>query len=207
MSHDFTSFFLSWLSNPLRVGAVAPSSNALADIMTSAITPASGPVIELGPGTGVFTQKLLQKGLRQEDLILIEYGSDFVRTLQLRFPGAQVIWMDATRLAAMPIAAHHSIGTVVSGLPLLTMSPRKVISILVGAFRYLRADGAFYQFTYGPRVPIPRPILDRLSLKATVVGHTFSNLPPATVYRLTRRAPSRLIFPPQQNPARVQAQM
>jgi phosphatidylethanolamine/phosphatidyl-N-methylethanolamine N-methyltransferase len=191
MSHDATSFFLSWLFNPRRVGAVAPSGNALAELITREITPSSGPIIELGAGTGVFTYKLLQKGIRQQDLTIVEYGSEFVQILQLRFPGARVLWMDAARLGTVKLADDGAVGAIVSGLPLLTMSPRKVLSILSGAFRYVRPNGAFYQFTYGPRAPIPRPILDRLGLKATLVGRTMNNLPPASVYRLVRRAPSR----------------
>jgi phosphatidylethanolamine/phosphatidyl-N-methylethanolamine N-methyltransferase len=191
MSHHLTSFFLSWLSNPRRVGAIAPSSDALAELITREITPSSGPVIELGPGTGVFTYKLLQKGIRQQDLTLIEYGSDFVRILQLRFPGARVLWMDAGRLGAMKLAEDGSVGSVVSGLPLLIMPPKKIVSILSGAFRYIRPNGAFYQFTYGPRCPVPRPILDRLGLKAVMLDRTMHNLPPAAVYRLTRRAPCK----------------
>ena len=191
MSHDFTSFFLSWLTHPSRVGAIAPSSNALAELITKEITPSSGPVIELGPGTGVFTHKLLQKGIRPEDLTLVEYGSDFVRLLQLRFPDSRVLWMDAARLGGSKVAEDHSVGSVVSGLPLLTMSPKKVMSILSGAFRYVRPNGVFYQFTYGPRFPVPRTILDRLGLKAQLIGRTINNLPPAAVYRLTHRAPCR----------------
>jgi len=191
MSQHFRSFFLSWMSNPHRVGAIAPSSDALAELITKEITPSSAPVIELGPGTGVFTHKLLEKGIRPQDLTLIEYGSEFVSVLQLRFPGVRVLWMDAGRLGAVKVAEEASIGSVVSGLPLLTMSPKKVVSILSGAFRYVRPNGAFYQFTYGPRFPVSRPILDRLGLKATRLGRTIHNLPPATVYRLTRRAPRR----------------
>jgi phospholipid N-methyltransferase len=193
MSRHLASFFRSWLSNPIRVGAIAPSSDALAELITSEITPASAPVIELGPGTGVFTRKLLQKGIPPPELILIEYGSEFVSVLQLRFPGVRVLWMDATKLVPGRIAEEGSVGAVVSGLPLLNMSPRKVVAIMSGAFHYLRPNGAFYQFTYGPRFPVPRPILDRLGLKATRIGRTLHNLPPATVYRVTRRPPLRLV--------------
>jgi len=38
----------------------------------------------------------------------------------------------------------------------MTMSPRKVMSILSGAFSHMRPTGSFYQFTYGPRCPVPR---------------------------------------------------
>jgi phospholipid N-methyltransferase len=193
MTRHLGSFFRSWLSNPIRVGAIAPSSEALAEIITSEITPASAPIIELGPGTGVFTRKLLQKGIPPQGLILIEYGSEFVSVLQLRFPGVRVLWMDASKLVPARFAEEGSIGAVVSGLPLLNMSPRKVVAILSGAFHYLRPNGAFYQFTYGPRFPVPRPLLDRLGLRAVRIGRTLHNLPPATVYRVTRRPPLRVV--------------
>lgn len=192
MSHDFLSFFLAWQAAPRRVGAIAPSSEALAELITSEITPASGPIIELGPGTGVFTYKLLQRGLKQQDLTLVEYGSEFVPKLQLRFPGARVLWMDASRMTSHRIAEPKSIGAVISGLPLLTMPARKVLAILGGSFHFLKPNGAFYQFTYGIRCPIRRSILDRLGLKATRLDHVVRNIPPATVYKLTRRAPWRI---------------
>jgi phosphatidylethanolamine/phosphatidyl-N-methylethanolamine N-methyltransferase len=193
MSHDFISFFQAWMASPLRVGAVAPSGTALAELITSEITAGTGPILELGPGTGVFTYQLLKRGIRQQDLTLVEYGSDFMRLLQVRFPGARVLWMDASRLAAEQIFDGAPVGAVVSGLPLLNMSTRKVISILGGAFSYLRPGGAFYQFTYGMRSPMPRPILDRLGLKATLLDRTLRNVPPAAVYRLTRRPQVKLI--------------
>ena len=188
MPPDAVSFLLSWLASPRRVGAIAPSSDALARLITSEITPASGPIIELGPGTGVFTSQILQKGIRPEDLMLIEHGSEFATLLQNRFPGVRVVWMDAASLGAARLAEDGSVGAIVSGLPLLIIPPRKVVAILSGAFRYLRPNGTFYQFTYGPRFPVPQRILDRLGLSAVPIGRTLRNLPPAAVYRLTRRA-------------------
>ncbi|MEH2511153.1 phosphatidylethanolamine/phosphatidyl-N-methylethanolamine N-methyltransferase [Nitrobacteraceae bacterium AZCC 1564] len=186
---DFFQFFRSWISDPLRVAAIAPSGESLARVMTQEILPSDGPVLELGAGTGVFTKALLARGIRESDLTLVEYGSDFMRALQFRFPNARVLWMDASQLGQHDLFPDAPAGAVVSGLPLLSMSPRKVISILTGAFSHIRPGGAFYQFTYGPRCPVSRPILDRLGLKATRIGGTVLNLPPASVYRITRRQP------------------
>ncbi|MBR2118152.1 MAG: methyltransferase domain-containing protein [Pseudomonadota bacterium] len=186
---DLFRFFWSWTSDPLRVAAIAPSGESLARVMTREIGPSDGPVLELGAGTGAFTRALLAQGVRETDLTLVEYGSNFMRMLQLRFPQARVLWMDASQLGQYKLFPEANVGAVVSGLPLLSMSPRKVMSILNGAFGYLKPTGAFYQFTYGPRCPVPRPILDRLGLKATRVGGTVRNLPPAAVYRITRRQP------------------
>lgn len=186
---DFVHFFRSWISNPLRVASVTPSGESLARLITQEIAPLDGPVIELGPGTGVFTRALLARGVAESDLTLIEYGPEFMAGLQRRFPQARALQMDAAKLAHADLFDGEPVGAVISGLPLLSMSPRKVTAILAGAFSYMRPGAAFYQFTYGPRCPVPRPILDRLGLKAVHIGHTVRNLPPAAVYRISRRKP------------------
>ncbi|WEX07705.1 methyltransferase domain-containing protein [Chelativorans sp. AA-79] len=186
---DVLPFLRAWLSNPWRVSAIAPSSSALADLITSEIGPKSAPVLELGAGTGVFTRALLKRGLAQEDLTIIELGPDFVTLLRQRFPNARILPVDAARLAQAGLYEGAPVGAVVSGLPLLSMSPRKIMAIVAGAFFYMRPGGSLYQFTYGPRCPVPRPILDRLGLKAVRIGRTMLNVPPASVYRITRRSP------------------
>ncbi|EJN02130.1 SAM-dependent methyltransferase [Phyllobacterium sp. YR531] len=184
---DQWQFFRTWLSDPFRVAAIAPSGQSLGRLITSEIDVNHAPVLELGPGTGVFTRALLSRGLRETDLILVEYGTEFSNVLQQRFPNAFILNLDAARLTDCKLPVSSGIGAVVSGLPLLSMSPRKVMSILRGAFSHIRSGGSFYQFTYGPRCPVPRTILDRLGLKATRIGGTVRNLPPASVYRISRR--------------------
>lgn len=183
---DFLRFFRSWISNPLRVAAVAPSSDSLARLITSEISALDAPVLELGPGTGVFTRALLARGVPETELTLLEFGSDFLPGLNRRFPQARIVQMDAALIAEADLFADEAAGAVISGLPLLSMSPRKQEAILAGAFEVLRPGGAFYQFTYGPRCPVPRVILDRLGLDAERLGKTVRNLPPAAVYRITR---------------------
>lgn len=184
-------FFRALVSNPRNVGALTPSGANLASLITSEITAASGPVLELGPGTGVFTEALLERGVRESDLTLIEYGSDFMRLLQARFPKARVLWMDAAWMASYNLF-EQPLGAVVSGLPLLNLAPKKVSAILAAAFGKLREGGSFYQFTYGMRCPISKAQLEELGLKATYMGRVLLNVPPASVYRITRSKPSRL---------------
>jgi phosphatidylethanolamine/phosphatidyl-N-methylethanolamine N-methyltransferase len=182
------SFFLHWLSDPLQVGAVAPSSQALAAVMTTEIAPESAPVIELGPGSGAFTRALLDRGVPQRRLALIEQSPSFALALRQRFPDARVLCVDAAILRSIDVFSGEGAGAVVSGLPLLLMSPNKVGAILGSAFKCLRPGGAFYQFTYGSRSPVPRPTLDRLGLTATLIGRTLANIPPAAVYRIQHRS-------------------
>jgi len=77
---------------------------------------------------------------------------------------------------------------VVSGLPLVLFSRPEKSDLLSQSFTMLKEDGAFYQFTYGGRCPVSRGQLDALGLEAKRVGVTLFNLPPAFVYRITRRS-------------------
>jgi phospholipid N-methyltransferase len=169
------------------VGAIAPSGRRLARLITSEISPHCAPVLELGPGTGVFTRALLGRGLSEDELILVEQDPHFARLLRRDYPDAWIVQMDAARLREINIVDGEPAGAVVSGLPLLSMSMRSRIAILQFAFRHLRPGGSFYQFTYGLRCPIPRAVLERLGLKATRMGSTLINAPPATVYRIRPR--------------------
>lgn len=189
MSVADTLFFLrSWLRNPRRVGAVAPSGQALARRITAQITPVSAPVIELGPGTGAFTQAILARGVPPEQLVLVEADRAFARALEARFPMLRVLAMDAARLGrSEPLFGDALAGAVVSGLPLLAMPGDVVEAIVAGAFAQLREGGSFYQFTYGPRCPVPRDMLERHGLVAQRIGYALWNLPPASVYRIARK--------------------
>ncbi|GAB1362755.1 hypothetical protein MASR1M32_19910 [Rhodobacter sp.] len=78
------------------------------------------------------------------------------------------------------------VGTVISGLPLLSM-PEAVREGIVGAaFELLAPRGAFVQFTYGPRPPLPAEQIALLRLKVNRGFKVWANLPPATVYRFRR---------------------
>lgn len=187
---EILHFFQAWAANPLRVASVVPSSSSLSMVITREISATTGPVIELGPGTGVFTRALLRRGVREQDIVLIESGNEFVGHLRSQFPAASILEMDAAKLRSTQIPDELMAGAVISGLPFLSMPTRKVIEVLTGAFRKLRVDGALYLFTYGYVCPIPKKLLDRLGLEATHIGGTFVNFPPAVVYRIRRHPPS-----------------
>lgn len=183
---DRLAFLRAWLGAPLRVAALAPSSEALARLITSGISAEQAPVIELGAGTGVFTRALLARGVPEELIALVESDANLARLLQARFPRSQVLTLDAARLRGAALFGGVPAGAVVSGLPLLSMPPRRITAVLAAAFGCLRPGAPFYQFTYGVRCPVPARVMERLGLSAAPVGRTLANLPPATVYRITR---------------------
>ena len=184
--HDRTAFLRAWLAAPLRVASIAPSSPALARLITSEIVPGSGHVVELGAGTGVFTRALLARGVDEADLTLVELDMDLVALLRRRFPRARVLRMDAADLADAGLLCLSPVVAVISGLPLLGMADVKVAATLSGAFGLMGKEGAFYQFTYGPRCPVRGTVQQGLGLRHFRVGRALANLPPATVYRIAR---------------------
>ena len=147
-----------------------------------------GPVIELGPGTGVFTRHILASGLPAEDLVLVEKSPAFESHLRKRFPGARVHIADAVDVSRT-VRAWRSLKAqaVVSGLPLLTMTVEDQARILTSCFEALAPGGSFYQFTYHVRPPVHRDVLSHLGLTAQRVERVWDNLPPASVYRFSKR--------------------
>jgi phosphatidylethanolamine/phosphatidyl-N-methylethanolamine N-methyltransferase len=184
-SHPLACFFRSWVRNPIRVGAVAPSSRLLAKQMVNGLE-ADSTVVELGPGTGTFTRVILNAGVSPERLYLIEQSERFSQFLQQRFPGTQVVCGDAVVMSDLLSKQTGSVDLVVSGLPLLLFSDVQKAKLLEGAFALLGPGGRLHQFTYGGRCPVGRSLRLRLGLKATLIGVTPFNIPPAFVYRFER---------------------
>lgn len=180
-------FLKTWIKQPIHTGAIAPSGNTLARLITAGVRADAGPVIELGPGTGAFTRSILARGLPESELVLVERSPDFARLLKQRYPQARLLEMDVTRIRLRcedwdTIEAQ----AVISGLPLLNMGLRAQWGIVNACFKRLRPGGCFYQFTYTVHCPIHGQVLERLGLRAERIGGTVRNLPPASVYRISR---------------------
>lgn len=182
-STDAFVFFRAWSRKPLRVASVVPSGHALGRLITQELDGDCCSVIELGPGTGVFTRAIVARGVAEQNLVLVETDREFVDMLSRRFPRATLIKGDAAQLGSLDFGGPA--GAVVSGLPLLSMQRSQVEAIMSGAFRHLVPGGSFYQFTYGPRCPIPRTTLRLLGLEGKLVGRALLNFPPASVYRIS----------------------
>lgn len=186
---DLTVFAKRWLINPRDNGAVVPSSEALARAMTQFIDPAGGLVLELGPGTGAFTSWILATGLPVQDLVLVEKHQEFVTHLNEKFPCVRIEQLDATKLASSKLLrTQQGFQAVISGLPLLTMSPAAQLRVLHGCFGVMQPEAALYQFTYQWRCPVATPVMQRLGLVAQPMARVWQNFPPATVFRISRQA-------------------
>ncbi|WP_245315011.1 class I SAM-dependent methyltransferase [Labrys sp. WJW] len=139
------------------MGSITPSSPFLSKAMANCVDPASeGPVVEIGPGTGPITQALVERGVAEDRLVLVEYSPQFCDLLSQRFPKATVVQGDAYALAkTLEGRLPNKAAAVVCGLPLLTKPERQRLDLLSQAFTLMQPDAAFIQFTYSLASPIP----------------------------------------------------
>ncbi len=180
-------FFKRWLDNPLQLGALAPSSRALSDMVTRQVLADNGEllekgyyILELGAGTGVFTASLLEAGLPPNQLISVELDPHLHNHLQHKFPDVHVIQGDACNLEAfLPEASRGKIASVVSGIPMVTVPQENRSQIVHAVFRVMVDGGRMYQFTYSPFSSIQAR---NFNLRKHRLGTVFRNFPPATVW-------------------------
>jgi phosphatidylethanolamine/phosphatidyl-N-methylethanolamine N-methyltransferase len=178
---DEVRFIRSWIEKPLSTGAVMPSGKVLARTMARYVDPNStGPVIELGPGTGPVTEALVGQGVDPARLILVEFNPTFCRLLRTRYPQATVVQGDAYRLRRLlETYVREPAAAVVSGLPLVTKPLRTRLRLISDAMLLLAPGAPFVQFTYAVVPPIPKT-LQGLSTEASEL--IWMNLPPARVW-------------------------
>ena len=182
---DDARFFKGWLKRPLQMGAVSPSSKALGRAMASyvpveAVLSGDMAVLELGPGTGVVTQSLLDRGVPEQNLVLVEFSPEFCVLLQARFPKARIVQGDAYAHGDAISAAlgGRAIGAVVSSLPLFTKPDAMRESVIGNALGRLPAGHPFIQFSYALTLPVKAA---RLAATVEISSWIKLNLPPARV--------------------------
>ena len=178
---DEVRFLRSWIEKPLHMGAVMPSSKLLARTMAQYVdVDSKGPVIELGPGTGAITNALIEHGVDQKRLVLVEYNPGFCALLRDRYPHARVVQGDAYALRdSLGDVLSAPASAVVSGLPLVTQPMLKRLKLIRDAFTALAPGAPFVQFTYSVAPPIPKS-LPGVSTEAS--ERIWMNLPPARVW-------------------------
>jgi phosphatidylethanolamine/phosphatidyl-N-methylethanolamine N-methyltransferase len=178
---DEVRFIRSWIDKPLHMGAVMPSGKALARTMAQYVDPqGTGPVIELGPGTGAITTALVAHGIDQKRLVLVEFNPTFCALLRERYPQATVVQGDAYTLRdTLWDVLKEPASAVVSGLPLVTKPMLTRLKLIRDAFAALAPNAPFVQFTYSVAPPIPKS-LPGVSTEAS--ERIWMNLPPARVW-------------------------
>jgi phosphatidylethanolamine/phosphatidyl-N-methylethanolamine N-methyltransferase len=178
---DEVRFLRSWIDKPLHMGAVMPSGKALARTMAQYVdNDATGPVVELGPGTGAITSALVAHGVDQKRLVLVEFNPTFCALLRERYPQATVVQGDAYTLRdTLWDVLKEPASAIVSGLPLVTKPMLTRLKLIRDAFAAMSPHAPFVQFTYSVAPPIPKS-LPGVSTEAS--ERIWMNLPPARVW-------------------------
>lgn len=183
-------FVEAFIREPFKVGSLWPSSPALSRAVVESCEFNPGEtVVELGPGTGNFTELLLERMAGQGRMIALELSPTNISVLRKRFAPCEFIHDSAEHLSRY--VEPQTARCVVSGLAWGNMLPALQDRIFDSMLQSLASNGQFVAFAYihAKWFPTSRRFRRRLlenfrRVEATpVVWH---NLPPAFVYRCWR---------------------
>jgi len=200
-------FFGQYIRHFRATGAVSPSGRRLAEALARFVPAAGRPrrVLEVGPGTGAVTTRIVADLGTQDRLDLVELNDRFVEHLQRRFQNepafakvadrAQLIHRPLEELPCQPVY-----DLIVSGLPLNNFSADEVEEFLQLFSRMLVPGGILSFFEYiGVRSAKAliggRQERERLRRISRILGDSFKryefrrdcvwpNVPPAWVHHL-----------------------
>ena len=190
---DHLRFLKNFLRQPTHVGAIAPSSPALVEKMVEWFDWDSlRNVVEFGPGTGVFTQAIVERLHPEANFFAIEQSGDMVQATRSRCPGTTVYHDSVTNVQELcRQQAMDQIDAVICGLPWASFSESLQSEIMNAMLEVLPQGGRFATFAYWQGLALPAGIRfsRRLSETFSSVERSptaWMNLPPAFVYRCVR---------------------
>jgi len=149
--------------------------------MASIVDVNSGlPILELGPGTGVITKAILDRGVSPENLFSVEYSQKFITHLQTDFPSVNFIQGDAFDVKNICKSANADrFDCVISGLPLLNFPSEKRVRLIDGLLDHLPPGRPIIQFCYGPFSPV---LPGRGNYEVEHFNWVARNVPPAQLW-------------------------
>jgi len=180
--------FRRFLRSPRTVGALTASSRALAEAMVQGLDlERAGHVVELGPGTGVFTAAIAERLGKDTRFLAVDIDQAFVQQIRKRWPAIECVCASAERLDELVAAremfpVHH----IVSGLPFVSLPPPMTRQILETVASVLEPGGTFttFQYLHGYGLPqagsFRRAMTQRMGAEPTT-RLVVRNVPPALV--------------------------
>lgn len=182
-------FFREFLSNWKATGAVAPSSRVLAGCMVSAAgVDRAGSILELGPGTGPFTEKIHEAMMPGARYLGLDMNPAFVSTLRRRFPELRFETAPAQDFDYDSfLGSGGKFDCIVSGLPWTAFPESLQTAILNRVMPLLRDGGTLSTFAYSGFHMLPngrrfRALLAQRCSQLHATPTVWRNLPPAFVY-------------------------
>ncbi|HZG15504.1 MAG TPA: methyltransferase [Candidatus Bathyarchaeia archaeon] len=172
-------FLKRFLSEPGRVGSIAPSSRFLCkEIMKQVPWHTAKTIVELGPGTGVFTKAILRNKRPDARFIAIERDAQFRELLAKRFPSI-IVKNEALDLNGyLEELQIAQVDAIISGLPFAVFPKDLRDGILREVHKALAPGGLFITFQYS--LQLHTELQQRFS--KVDIGFTALNIPPAFIY-------------------------
>lgn len=177
------SFFIQYLLNPRTVGAIAPSSKYLANMMINQFDLKNANVIvEYGPGTGAFTNEIIKKKGEQTILFLVESNPKFYKLLKDKYNNEKNIFIvNGTVEYIDKYLMEYNIPNVeyvFSGLPFSSLPKPVSEAILKLTKSVIGENGRFITFQYTRW----KERFFNEFFEEVEVSREFRNFPPAYVY-------------------------
>lgn len=181
------AFLQGFLKEPQQVGSIIPSSRFLEQRLVDLTQVAEARiVIELGPGTGGTTRKLLNAMRPDATLIAIELSPDFLPILR-KIDDPRLIVHAGNALHLEQVIEEYGLGApdvVLSGIPFSTLKRDHGEKILRSVFDALAPHGRFVAYQLRDRVEsLSRPIFGPAQVSVELL-----NIPPMRVYRWQKSA-------------------
>lgn len=183
-------FVTAFLREPLTVGSLWPSSMALSRAVADSCHFEPGDtVVELGPGTGSFTELLLERLDERGQLLAFEISETNIKVLRERFPRCRTIHDSAEHLPQH--LGSQRARCIISGLAWGNMMPAVQDRIMNAIVNSLASNGQFVAFAYVHARFYPttirfRKLMFRGFARVQTTPVIWRNLPPAYVYRCWR---------------------
>ena len=186
---SYIDFFKQFCCEPTVVGAIAPSSQKLAERMLERVNFSNAKaIVEFGPGTGIFTRNIMQNLNSETVFFALELNKKLNSIVTQAATGA-LIYNDSATEISKYLDKHNlsCADSVISGLPWAAFTDELQTEILSATVDSLAPNGTFSTFAYLHGLILPagkrfkRKLLENFS-KVELSPIVWKNCPPAIVY-------------------------